>query len=401
MSVWTEKPLAKHDQRLQHSLSLAFPGVCSWLYESSYGRRSSTVSCRKCLFLDSTCCARPVTASARPALTLMTDRVNKRPRVESEDADVQIACYHKEFNYDDGSLVLHVENTLFRIHRSILASHSEFCADMLKVPQPANSLTVDGCPVVHLPDTPGDFVDLLKALYNPWYGTENRIIELIVTRFYSHFDDIQVKGGGLHVVLTFVAGILRLSTKYCFQSLRAKCLQILKQKLPTTYHAARVSSPAFLLPVTISTGIQLAREARIPTILPFLLYECTRLRPNDILQDEDLSWKDKAICLAAQAELFSRQHGHYAFYSNYQPPFGCEHPLNCTKRFEMAIPNLDGYHILLALSDSSRPRVSYACTRCQQLNFSHIIKARAALWEALPSIFKLEDWGQLEKDEGA
>lgn len=74
---------------------------------------------------------------------------------------------HDEFWLYDGSIVLAVEHTLFRVHRTILANHSEVFADLFTVPQPEDEDTIDGCHVVRLYDDEKDFVDLLKAMYHP------------------------------------------------------------------------------------------------------------------------------------------------------------------------------------------------------------------------------------------
>lgn len=74
---------------------------------------------------------------------------------------------HHDFWYSDGSVVLIVEKTGFRIHQSVLTRYSDVFADLFTVPQPENAGQIGGCPVVHLPDSLPDFLDLLKALYNP------------------------------------------------------------------------------------------------------------------------------------------------------------------------------------------------------------------------------------------
>ena len=72
--------------------------------------------------------------------------------------------------FDDGSIVLHVESTLFKVHRSILSSNSEVFCDMFGVLQPSTTNTsdgaIDGCPVVPLPDQAVDWTHVLKALYD-------------------------------------------------------------------------------------------------------------------------------------------------------------------------------------------------------------------------------------------
>jgi hypothetical protein len=73
--------------------------------------------------------------------------------------------------FDDGNVVLQVESTLFRVHRSILSMHSEVFQGMFSVPQPAavDGDLVDNCPVVQLPDRAVDWTHVLKAFYSGRY----------------------------------------------------------------------------------------------------------------------------------------------------------------------------------------------------------------------------------------
>ncbi|KAF9460211.1 hypothetical protein BDZ94DRAFT_1300085 [Collybia nuda] len=160
---------------------------------------------------------------------------------------------HMEFWLRDGSIVLSVQDTLFKVHQTILANHSEVFADLFSVPQPQLQIPgeggsgdrdgggdvvgatgrvegrdiVDGCVVVHLYDSSDDFVDLLRAIYYP-----------------SHFDNL-APNADLDTLLTFIAGILRLSTKYLIRELRKRCIALLTSRFPTTYqeYLTRSSSP--------------------------------------------------------------------------------------------------------------------------------------------------------------
>lgn len=72
------------------------------------------------------------------------------------------------FWFEDGSIILIVENTAFRIHQSILSRHSDVFADLFTVPQPRHDTeSIDNCPVVRLDDSLADFIDVMKALYEP------------------------------------------------------------------------------------------------------------------------------------------------------------------------------------------------------------------------------------------
>ncbi|KAF7370396.1 BTB domain-containing protein [Mycena sanguinolenta] len=87
----------------------------------------------------------------------------KRQRTEfSEDVPTK----RSELWFSDGSVILQAVDTQFRVHWSLLARHSSVFGDMQKLPQPSDEPTVDGCPVVKLPDDPMDVELLLKGLYD-------------------------------------------------------------------------------------------------------------------------------------------------------------------------------------------------------------------------------------------
>ncbi len=94
----------------------------------------------------------------------------KRKRGDS-DSEPAVAVHRSEiFWFDDGSVVLQVENTQFRVHRSILASHSTVFKDLFQVPQPESDKSdwVDGCPIVCMSgDTAEDWVHILTVMYKP------------------------------------------------------------------------------------------------------------------------------------------------------------------------------------------------------------------------------------------
>ena len=74
---------------------------------------------------------------------------------------------HTSYYFNDGSIVLRVENVLFKVHSSILGRHSEVFRGMDELPQPEDCEKVDGCPVVDLQDDVEEFTDTLGAIYDP------------------------------------------------------------------------------------------------------------------------------------------------------------------------------------------------------------------------------------------
>jgi len=72
-----------------------------------------------------------------------------------------------DYWFDDGSIVLQAEWTQFRVHRSTLALYSSVFRDMFELPQPDNGEPmVDGCVLVHLPDSMDEITEMLASLYN-------------------------------------------------------------------------------------------------------------------------------------------------------------------------------------------------------------------------------------------
>lgn len=100
------------------------------------------------------------------------DRPAKRPRLEpspSPSSAATASCTrHPQFWHADGSVILQVSQTLFRLHASQLKKQSTFFADLLKEDgnsQPAAA--VDGCPLHRIANVSvQDMERLLGALDN-------------------------------------------------------------------------------------------------------------------------------------------------------------------------------------------------------------------------------------------
>ena len=72
---------------------------------------------------------------------------------------------HEEFWFDDGSIVLIARRkTGFRVYRALLAAQSTVFADTFASSSPSAEEMIEGCPVVHLSDTPEDIAHFLRVL---------------------------------------------------------------------------------------------------------------------------------------------------------------------------------------------------------------------------------------------
>jgi len=214
--------------------------------------------------------------------------------VQPDSDHVQESVRHADLWFLDGSVILRAENTLFRVHISQLSRHSAFFRDLFSLPQPLRgirrrSLSVsssknvldggllEGCPVVYLHDTAEDVGNLLTALYDgPSFGNNDQ-------------EDFRM-----------VSGILRLSTKYLCDSLRAKALAHLSISWPSDLKswdaredAARyemdsehVANIGHIYPTPIAV-INLAREIDAPSLLPSAFYDLSRYSYAQIFDASD------------------------------------------------------------------------------------------------------------------
>ena len=91
---------------------------------------------------------------------------------EREDTETQInpatsLLEHSElFDVPDANFIIQSsDNVNFRVHKPILAMASPFFKDLLSLPQPSDSETVDELPMVQLSESS----DLLKSLVSMLY----------------------------------------------------------------------------------------------------------------------------------------------------------------------------------------------------------------------------------------
>lgn len=85
--------------------------------------------------------------------------------------------------FEDGNIILvadledalstndHDSAVAFKVHRGVLARHSEVFQSMFEVAQPSSgSESYESCPVVRMYDLPIELSNLIKALYDGAHG---------------------------------------------------------------------------------------------------------------------------------------------------------------------------------------------------------------------------------------
>ncbi|KIY53019.1 hypothetical protein FISHEDRAFT_34132 [Fistulina hepatica ATCC 64428] len=346
------------------------------------------------------------------------------PSSDIIDANTGVALQkHADLWFLDGSVVIRAENTLFRIHLSQLARHSICFKDMLCISHSSGSSgdKLSNCPLLNLQDTAEDMCNFLTAMYDgPNFGN-------------SEQDDFRV-----------VSGILRLSTKYIVDSLRAKALQHLAKAWPTTlrewdaredlaraYECETAFNPsearAHLYPSPIDV-IKLAREVDAPALLPSAFYDLSRYPSNQIFDPTEeesgnrisnqLSVYDmERLCIgkeAAQHTITSLINGlghiQHVRQSQHLITHGrktsgavvCVSPANCRKDF-LELVDLATQHYLFdrergccdplyvaeELGQLKSPDLS-ECKACAILLECWAAREREKTWKMIPLWFKLD-----------
>lgn len=79
--------------------------------------------------------------------------------------------------FADGSLIIQAGNSQFRVYHGVLTARSSIFQDMLSLVQPPGSDLVEGCPLIHLHDNPGDVSVFLMAIF------DSESVLCILTRF--------------------------------------------------------------------------------------------------------------------------------------------------------------------------------------------------------------------------
>ncbi|KAJ7232025.1 hypothetical protein B0H12DRAFT_1029158 [Mycena haematopus] len=122
--------------------------------------------------------------------------------------------------FEDGSLVVQAEQSLFRVIRTVLAACSPVFNVMLAFTPPPDAETLDGCPLVRLPDSAQDVTCFLRAIFD--------------SSFFEFYP--------CQVSFEDALSITRLSHKYAVDYLLRRALVHLSHEFPTTLSAYDMSS---------------------------------------------------------------------------------------------------------------------------------------------------------------
>ncbi|KAJ6509150.1 hypothetical protein C8R47DRAFT_11130 [Mycena vitilis] len=247
------------------------------------------------------------------------------------------------------ALVVQAEQSLFRVSSDILAARSLVFKDMLAFDQPPDAQTIQGCPVVRLPDSALDVTRFFRAIFDssffePYPHTTN-------------FSDL--------------VSILHLSNKYGVDYLRRRGLVHLSSKFPTTlaeYDSRSISSIADHEdhPGLLVATIQIAREVDALAIGEVLNCVSFCDYPAKLSSDDRVLFLRNSLHVCVQNQQFMR------FLHSPKAIPGCDRGQKCTRARLYGISIAQKYvaapstHPLGIFCDSSLERV-LARTCCDHI----------------------------------
>ncbi|KAF9529372.1 hypothetical protein CPB83DRAFT_852555 [Crepidotus variabilis] len=319
----------------------------------------------------------------------------KRPRVEtdeemsddSSDSEESLPEHSSKFWLEDGNIVLQVEQTLFRVHGSMLARHSEVFKDMFSIPQPSKpqGAMVENCPVIHLSDAAEDVEEILSIFYDNMKAVDRR-----------------------EIPASMAIAMFRLGKKYQIDYLSEEALEAFRKDYPTDLK--------FWDPVsdTIITGarvalIKLAHELSLRTVLPALYLDFVSMNGlSDIFERLDTDILKTVVTGRDRLILHLQQEKCRYIIQIIQnkPAIFCCDSAECKSRRVNAFEELslwrlwDGNmpHDLRVWTEAGTKLPRQVCSSCKKQIRIIFDKVREDTWEKLPGFFNLGRWEDLEDD---
>jgi len=312
-------------------------------------------------------------------------------------------------------------------HCLLQSRQSEIFSDMFQMPQSmtAATETYEGCLVIHMHDLPSELSNLVKALYDgpsvipsmfvPCFCTDTQIL------IYRTFSNNHPDG------FFYLAGILRLATKYFIEHLRQGAIQYLRQIWPSTLKGhddmveLALSSPTvdnlsfpYVHPLHV---LNLARESNVNIIVPSALYFLSLYSLSGILHADhpklllEHPSKPSSTLSSSDVVLYSLMYQHRLqtmekFIREFcetrasQPTCGSS-STDCKRGFTKLVSQLHRscylrtgpLHFIL---QAIRKINGVVCERCCLEFTQGAERLRQEIWDDLPTIAQLPPWSRLE-----
>ncbi|KAI5831668.1 hypothetical protein K523DRAFT_236942 [Schizophyllum commune Tattone D] len=326
----------------------------------------------------------------------------KRKRSDTEDAQDEPPT-RSIIWFDDGNIVLQAENVQFRFFKGILAAYSPFFRDAFAVPQPANNSedTLEGCPVMKLPDIAADVEYMLSFILEP-------------------------KSSKLLPCIADIVSALRMGHKYLMAALWDDAVDRLRYEFPDKldeYQERRDGANgarAQRIRLDMDSSERLlnlvdpVQSAGLQRILPALCHRVLEKTKLDVLARgltkagrlEDPSMQTRIMLLAAlvkRPSLRARIHRR-AFAEPYAVSKACFDHHGCHQARlsqiskslqQIEMDNKFGLFKPWSPDFASAQKINI-CGWCADKTLENVAAEQQAIWDELPSFFGLPPWAELQ-----
>ena len=315
--------------------------------------------------------------------------------------------------FDDGNIVFIAQSVAFRVHKSILARHSEVFAGLFAVPQPPPmenpGHTFDGVPSVHVSDSNYDFRTLVRALYGEIGYVRSPLYKLCGLHPPCH-STIDPQSAPPFPVL---AALARMSHKYQISHILEAVTSSLKRIFPSKLDLwddlpSEIENQAL-------EAVNLFRLLDRPDMLVPALYDCCRLPARTVVRGapradgthECLAPEDVELCWDVRCALVKRD-AHVTLRSMRMFwPATCEcaeGAEECTRKIENYlqiyrenVDIVDDNPLDDSFTDSAEELMEDygVCESCAEELDKRAESLRREVWDDLPEIMglKVEGWG--------
>ncbi|KAJ6632217.1 hypothetical protein B0H10DRAFT_1976581 [Mycena sp. CBHHK59/15] len=317
---------------------------------------------------------------------------DEKQSVDSSASTAVNDLHHvEELWFEDDTLILRAEDSLFRVSKGVLSARSPVMKAMFSGMPKSGGDILYGCPVVDLHHSASDVTYFLKAIFDLDF--------FLPPPAESPF--------------WVVIGVIRLAHEYNVRSLLRRGLMHLETFYPSVLDGQRAYD-------TIEEGsertrvlhrnlvaLQVASELGALWNLPRIIYECCTFSLTDILDSE--GWEDlpaihkRTIILSHDQQKYGASRVSQFLLANVSQQ--CKSTPMCNSAKLLWLKTVDNWRkgsrdsIPLEFWDESdwEDMAHDFCQSCLAKSKEYHAFQRTLLWKALPKAFGLLDWDELEK----
>ncbi|KAJ7431896.1 hypothetical protein B0H11DRAFT_2209946 [Mycena galericulata] len=281
--------------------------------------------------------------------------------------------------YNDGTLVIQADRTLFRVHGGLLGTQSSKFHDILSNLPPSQE-KYDGCPLVVVEESAGEMERLLTVMDDVRWFNRYPVANFTDLEHILLLGDIYgLKGLPKQLISIILSKVYPSSLDHW-----------LSRKPPKGYKEMERDDFEVL-------ALAKAYDIDFRPLLPGIYYECCRY-PIATIGDANISRADQKKCLTAMT-TFDKDwaRGLYTFlFRGPSGPSGCRNSFKCGRARQEWIKDNRGLPVLKdVFSAPFEWKEIDLCKVCLK-SAKEIYKAgRVRLWDALPSLFELPPWEEL------